>query len=274
MNRMRPSRPAGSRPAPRATATGPRRAGSRPGDAEQRRQPSREGHEARGIGQHLEHGKRDRAPPARGKRAALNPRGFAWRSGRSQTRRFAMADAQEAAAGGAPARAIRAWGPRSSRPRATGRPARRDAAAAPPPRRPRGPQPLADGQEKPRPPVGGRGLSDSRPSLRRGWGRWPCRPPSGPSPTPPTWRTSPSRRRSVGNSMTRLDAAGADHHRHADVEVVQAVLAAQIGGAGQDALLVLAGRTWPWRWRFRPGRRRPSRSSAGRRSRRRRPGCA
>ena len=36
-----------------------------------------------------------------------------------------------------------------------------------------------------------------------------------------------------------LDAAGADHHRHADIDALDAVLAREIGGAGQHALLVL-----------------------------------
>ncbi len=36
-----------------------------------------------------------------------------------------------------------------------------------------------------------------------------------------------------------LDALGADHHRHADIEVLHAVFALEVGGAGQDALLVL-----------------------------------
>ena len=36
-----------------------------------------------------------------------------------------------------------------------------------------------------------------------------------------------------------LDAAGADHHRHADIDVVDAILPGEIGGAGQHPLLVL-----------------------------------
>src|SRR3546814_341419 len=35
-----------------------------------------------------------------------------------------------------------------------------------------------------------------------------------------------------------LDAAGADHHRHADIQPVDAIGTVDIGGAGQDALLV------------------------------------
>src|SRR5437660_11952807 len=35
-----------------------------------------------------------------------------------------------------------------------------------------------------------------------------------------------------------LDPAGADYHRHADIEVLDAVLPGQPGGAGQDPLLV------------------------------------
>ena len=71
-----------------------------------------------------------------------------------------------------------------------------------------------------------------------------------------------------------LDAAGADHHRHADIEVVDAILAGQVRGAGQDALLVLEDSSRPSRSRWSPARNRPSRSSAARRSRRRRRGCA
>src|SRR6266498_615200 len=33
-----------------------------------------------------------------------------------------------------------------------------------------------------------------------------------------------------------LDPAGADHHRHADIEILDAVLAGQPGGARQDPL--------------------------------------
>ena len=36
-----------------------------------------------------------------------------------------------------------------------------------------------------------------------------------------------------------LDAVGADHHRHADVHALHAVLAVEVGGAGQHAALVL-----------------------------------
>ena len=36
-----------------------------------------------------------------------------------------------------------------------------------------------------------------------------------------------------------LHAVGADHHRHADVHVLHAVLAVEVGGAGQHAALVL-----------------------------------
>src|SRR6476659_9839722 len=35
-----------------------------------------------------------------------------------------------------------------------------------------------------------------------------------------------------------LDALGADHHRHADIEIADAVFAVEPGGAGQHALLV------------------------------------
>src|SRR5438874_8190320 len=35
-----------------------------------------------------------------------------------------------------------------------------------------------------------------------------------------------------------LDAAAADHHRHADIEVLDGILASEPRGAGQDALLV------------------------------------
>src|ERR1700760_4620299 len=35
-----------------------------------------------------------------------------------------------------------------------------------------------------------------------------------------------------------LDAVGADDHRNTDIEVLHAVLAGEIGGAGQNALLV------------------------------------
>ena len=35
-----------------------------------------------------------------------------------------------------------------------------------------------------------------------------------------------------------LDALGADHHRHADIEILHAVFAVEPGGAGQHALLV------------------------------------
>src|SRR6185503_5451264 len=35
-----------------------------------------------------------------------------------------------------------------------------------------------------------------------------------------------------------LDALGADHNRHADIEVLDAVFAIEPGGAGQHALLV------------------------------------
>src|SRR5439155_23854235 len=35
-----------------------------------------------------------------------------------------------------------------------------------------------------------------------------------------------------------LDPAGADHHRHTDIEVLDAVLPGQPGGAGQHPLLV------------------------------------
>ena len=57
-----------------------------------------------------------------------------------------------------------------------------------------------------------------------------------------------------------LDAAGAEHARHADVEIVDAVLAGEMRGAGQDALLVLQEALGH---RDRAGRRRvirPSRS--------------
>src|SRR3954465_9329053 len=36
-----------------------------------------------------------------------------------------------------------------------------------------------------------------------------------------------------------LDALRTDHHRHADIEILHAVLAVEIGGAGQHAFLVL-----------------------------------
>src|SRR5215813_4256377 len=36
-----------------------------------------------------------------------------------------------------------------------------------------------------------------------------------------------------------LDALGTDHRRHADVKILHAVFAVEIGGARQDALLVL-----------------------------------
>jgi hypothetical protein len=36
-----------------------------------------------------------------------------------------------------------------------------------------------------------------------------------------------------------LDAARADHHRDSDIEVVDAVLAGQVGRCGKNALLVL-----------------------------------
>src|SRR6476661_8688949 len=39
--------------------------------------------------------------------------------------------------------------------------------------------------------------------------------------------------------LDALDALGADHHRHADVEPLNAVLAVQPGGARQHAFLVL-----------------------------------
>ncbi len=75
-------------------------------------------------------------------------------------------------------------------------------------------------------------------------------------------------------STMRSTPPGADHRRHADIEALDAVLAVDIGRAGQHALLVLEIGFGHLDGRRRPAHRRPSRSSAGRRSRRRRRGCA
>ena len=71
-----------------------------------------------------------------------------------------------------------------------------------------------------------------------------------------------------------LDAAGADHHRHADIEALDAVFAVQQAAQGSTRFLSLQIGLRPSRSPTRPARRRPSRSSAARRSRRRRRGCA
>ena len=93
-----------------------------------------------------------------------------------------------------------------------------------------------------------------------------------------TWSSEASKSlRSAGVELELddpLDAARAEHARHADVEALHAVLALAEARAGEHALLVLQDRLGHLDRATRPATRTPSRSSAGSRPRRRRSWCA
>ena len=78
-----------------------------------------------------------------------------------------------------------------------------------------------------------------RETLIRRWRRSPCRPSTRPFTASTDLSNIAFSASLSAISIDPLDAAGADHRGHADVHALEAVGAVDVGGAGQDALLVL-----------------------------------